>query len=309
VTRRSLPARWFCLGMAALLAGMAGVGCTSTPSRPSFERPEPMPTALETTQRFNARVSRLDRIWASAVITLRTPKESGGTRLDQAEGYLQIEQPDRTSLSIMKLGETYFYMGSDERGYWWLDRSDSSRRIGLYGLHEEATPEIVASLGLPVHPQELLELFAVTPLPSGVEGSRRVAVAWDESLGLLRVETPARWGSRIAWLDPILFSPQRTELRDERGNVRAVCEMGRYASVPVRGDGRVPPKMASQYRVEFPGTEARATLELYGLTNKPISERAFDFPGLVEAYDIEEVYLLRPDGAMRLGPDPDAEDS
>lgn len=293
------------LAVCMLGALVSLAGCTTTQTKPKFERPEVMPSYTQTAARFNARVERLDKVWASTVVTIRTPKESGGTRIDQAEGYLQIEQPDKTSLSIMKLGETYFYLGSDDIGYWWLDLSDRERKVALYGLHAEATPAIVAELGLPVHPQELLDLFGLTRLPERTDGENRTsAVApgsteWDEERGMIRVMLPAKWGTRALWLDPVTMAPQRAELRDARGRPRAVCEMARYTSVPVRGDGRVPPKIASQYRVEFPASEARATIELYGTMNKPISPRAFDFENLVESYGVDEVILLRPEEAAK----------
>ncbi|MCC7389961.1 MAG: hypothetical protein IT431_14465 [Phycisphaerales bacterium] len=275
---------------AALLLG----GCAST-GGPRFERPAVVPGYPEAAARFNARVARLDRVWSRVNITLRSPGEDGGTSVDRAEGYLQLEQPDKTSLSIMKVGATYFYLGSDAEGYWWLDMSEAEHKTALYGKHAEATPELVAELGLPVHPRELLELFGITPLP--VRGPGEVvepgSVDWDESRGMLRVRTGAMWGQRVVWLDPVTMAPQRVELLGPGGVLRAVCDMGRYISAPVRGDGRVPPKLASQYRVEMPTTGARATLELYGAENKPINARAFDFANLVESYGIDEVYLLR----------------
>ncbi len=303
ICRGGAGVRWVGLIVIAAVAFGGLWGCASPQGGPRFERPEIMPSYAQTATRFNNRVERLDRVWASAVVTIRTPKERGGTRIDQAEGYLQIEQPDKTSLSIMKLGETYFYLGSDEDGYWWLDLSDRDHKVALYGLHAEATPEIVAELGLPVHPQELLDLLALTPLPgpktSGLASSLVApgTVDWDNQRGMLKVTVPATWGTRVLWLDPVTMAPQRTELRDGRGRVRAACDMARYTSVPVRGDGRVPPKMASQYRVEFPASQARATIELYGTMNKPISPRAFDFENLVESYGVDEVILLRSERA------------
>ncbi len=279
---------------AVLFAAVLG-GCATTDG-PRFPRPEVVPSYGQAASRFNARVARLDRVWSRVNLTLRTPKDSGGTNVDRAEGYLQLEQPDKTALSIMKLGETYFYLGSDAEGYWWLDMSDSERKTAIYGLHAEATPELVGQLGLPVHPRELLDLCGITPLPvRGDGGSVEPGAAdWDEKLGMLRIETGAMWGRRVLWFDPVTMAPQRVELRDGRGRVRATCEMGRYISAPVRGDGRVPPKLASQYRVEMPETGVRATLELYGAENKPINPRAFDFDDLVESYGIDEVFALRP---------------
>lgn len=285
--------------LAVLWAAVVLTGCASSRG-PRFPPPEVLPGYDQTAARFNARVERLNRVWARANLTLRSPKESGGTSVDRAEGYLQLEQPDRTSLSVMKLGETYYYLGSDSDGYWWLDLSDRDHKTALYGRHAEATPELVAELGLPVHPRELLDLFAITPLPVRTEGELAPpgAVDWDAGLGMLRVVSPAMWGERVVWFDPVTLAPQRVELRDGRGRARATCELSRYISAPVRGDGRVPPKLASQYRVEMPATGVRATLELYGAENKPINPRAFDFADLVESYGVDEVFLLRPTGAV-----------
>lgn len=284
------------LAAIAVFASVALLGGCQATQGPKFERPAVVPTYAETASRFNARVARLDRVWSRVNITLRSPKESGGTSVDRAEGYLQLEQPDKTSLSIMKVGATYFYLGSDSDGYWWLDMSDGEHKTALYGRHSEATPELVAELGLPVHPRELLELFGITPLPVRAAGDvvDPGVVDWDEARGMLRVRTGAMWGHRVLWLDPVTMAPQRVELLGKDGGVRAECDMGRYISAPVRGDGRVPPKLASQYKVVMPPTGSRATLELYGAENKPINARAFDFENLVESYGIDEVYVLRP---------------
>jgi hypothetical protein len=278
-----------------VLLGMVMLGGCATHDGPRFPRPEVLQSYDQAASRFNARVERLDRVWSRVNITLRSPKESGGTSVDHAEGHLQIEQPDRTSLSVTKLGETYFYMGSDGEGYWWLDMSDRDRKTALYGRHEDATPELVAELGLPVHPRELLDLFAITPLPVRSEGELVSPgnLDWDDKLGMLRITSPAMWGARVVWFEPVTMAPQRVELRDQRGQTRAICDMGRYISAPVRGDGRVPPKLASQYKVKMPTTGVRVTLELYGAENKPINPRAFDFKGLVESYGIDEIFLLR----------------
>lgn len=264
-------------------------GCQTT--EPA-SRPETLPAFGAAAERFNRRIERLDTLWARANLTLRSPKESGGTSVDRAEGHLQVRLPFETALTVEKLMETYLHFGSDETAYWWIDLMDSDRRIAIVGLHAEATPELVEELGLPVHPLELLDLFAVTPVPRDRGGS----VDWDAGRGLLIVETDGMWGPRRLWLDSVTFAPQRVELIGEDGEVRAISELARYRSVPVRGDGRVPPKMASQYRISLPRTGSRLTLELYDPENRPLKDVPFDFVKLVEAYGVDEVLRLRPGG-------------
>lgn len=96
------------------------------------------------------------------------------------------------------------------------------------------------------------------------------------------------------WLDPVTLAPHRVELTDEAGELRASCDMSRFIAAPVRGDGRVPPKLASKYQISMPRQQASLTMELYGAENKPIDPRAFDFAALVESYGVDEIYRLRP---------------
>ncbi len=274
-----------------LLAGM--VGCASVRHDGSSGvklKPPPatMPEYVDIAKRFNRRIARLNRIWSRANLTLKYTDDTGKKNVDRAEGYVQLIQPDKTAISVNKLGETYFYFGSNATGYWWLDLSDSSDKVALFGTHAKATPQRVALLGLPVHPLELLDLFAITPLPDQANAG---TVSWDGLAGQFVVEVPALWGHRKMWLHTQTLAPQRVELIGRDGSVRATAKLERYISVPVVGDGRVPPKMASRYRIELfmPGKPSRSTkliLELYGTTNKDMSARAFDLGQLIKAYGV-----------------------
>lgn len=270
-------------------------GCASVQG-PKVARPEVLPGYDQVADRFDVRVDRLSRVWSRVNLTLRSPREKGGTSVDRSEGHIQIELPDRTAVTVEKLMDVYLYFGSDAVGYWWIDLTDGDRKTALYGRHDEATPALVAELGLPVHPRELLDLIAITPLPKRGKGAVVApgTVDWDADRGLLRVVVPAMWGTRTLWLDPVTMAPHRVELRDGAGAERASCEMSRPISVPVRGDGHVPPKLASRYQVSMPATGASLTMELYGAENKPIDPRAFDFKALVESYGVDEIYRLRP---------------
>lgn len=264
--------------------------CGPGPKPQIVTRLEPAPGYDEVAARFNMRVERLARLWSRVTLTLKTQREGGGIDADHAEGHLQLELPDRTALSVTKLGEVYFYFGSDENGYWWIDLSDRDRRVALVGRHDEATPEIVEELGIGVHPRELLDLVGVTPLGP----DRNAGVRWSDDGRELIVTCRGLWGSRRVWLHPETYAPRRVELVGPGGEVRAACEMSRYQSVPVRGDGRVPPKVATRYRVELPVSVATLAMQLYGMENRELSPRAFDLRALCKAYGVDEVIELVP---------------
>ena len=285
-----------CVALGIGLGGCAEHNRAAHPDATTMKpAPATMPSYVQIAQRFDTRVARLNRVWSRVNLTLRQTKESGKQSVDRAEGYLQLIQPAKTALSVNKLGETYFYFGSDEKGYWWLDLSDTAHKVALYGTLAMATPARVGALGLPVHPRELLDLLAITPLPES--GS----VSWDGLAGQFVVRTAGaggawgdggEWGDRKVWLEKQTLAPRRVELLDRNGSVRAMSTFEKYISVPVKGDGHVPPKMASRYRINLPGEGVELILELYGATNKAMSDRAFDFAELVDAYGVDEIIDL-----------------
>lgn len=273
------------LGASALLGGCARSTTPGPEVGPGTLKP---PAYSEVASAFNQRVELLHRLWARTTLIVEQPDpdDPGGRLRDQAEGHLQLERPDRFALSVMKLGDIYFYLGSNEERYWWIDRL-SEERIALFGRHARATPERAELLGIPIHPLDMMDLLGVTPLPddSGtpIGPTTEGRVAWAES-GLLSVEVPARWGSRRVVFDPATYEPVRVEMLDSTGAVSLVSELSRYNPIRVRGRGLPGPGVARRAVIEAPRHGATLTIDLYEPENKEISEQAFSFEALVRAY-------------------------
>jgi hypothetical protein len=86
------------------------LGACATP-----ERPPPRAlgiTAEDVLEAHNARAAALDRLWARASVQV-TGADENGRLSEQAEGHLQIDQPDRVALSLGKLGKVQLYLGSN----------------------------------------------------------------------------------------------------------------------------------------------------------------------------------------------------
>ncbi|MCE7971564.1 MAG: hypothetical protein DYG93_07870 [Leptolyngbya sp. PLA2] len=294
-------ASWSAAAMLLCLLCLLG-GCATNSETQRIER-GPAPRYADVAVRYNQTADRLDRVWSRITVSVRSPTGKGGREtVEQAEGHLLIRRPNDLALSVNKLGETYFYLGSNEGFYWWIDLTDRSRRYALVGLHDLATPETSLEFGVPVHPRELVELFAITPLPMpeapGVGPAAPPGwTRWSDDGRLLGVILPSRWGTRRMWLDPDTYEAAMVELLGEDGEPIAVSTLSRYDYVPVRGDGRVGPRMAMMIRVDVPDAETTITLRLFEPENREVSDRAFDLERLLRDFRVAEVFSLdeRPD--------------
>ena len=312
----------------ATLAAFASLllpGCASTPDAPDapvVTQPQrsALPSYAEVAGAQNRRVADLDKVWAAASALVTYQDQDGQVRTEQAEGYLQIIQPDRVALSLGKqiTSEVYFYLGSNATHYWWFDRLDPERKIAYVGTHEMASPERAASLGAPVHPLDLLDLIGITALPGAVEVGRdpeppeRAAangvereeregiepspppgarVGWSPDGRHVLVDVPARFGTRRMWFDPATMLPRRVELLDSRGRVSVASVLERDVLVEVRGDSRRRPLMAENIDVTIPGTPIRIRLLLDRIENRQERQSAapFDLERLLRAYPVDRV--------------------
>jgi len=260
-------------------------GCT-TPD-PIFDPETPLPTHEEVLAGQREAVRGLERLWARAVVQVDGADAAGNELKEQAEGVLQVIPPDRLALSLGKLGDTLLYLGSNEERYWWFDLLDSDRRIAVIGRHELVTPEKAATLGVPVHPLDLVELLAITPLSEGSE-----VLGWDTS-GRVIVEHPTRWGSRRIWLDPIDWKAWRVELLDEAGEQLASAELSDHARASVAGDALTSPWVAGRLEVRAAGFDGEVRVSLYDQQNRRIRDIAFDLGRLAnDVYKINAVHDL-----------------
>ena len=232
---------------------------------------------------WNERVDGLDRLWARAVVRVEGNDAAGKRLSEQAEGHLQIVQPDDLALSLGKVGETRLHLGSDGERYWWLDSIDPDHAVALVGRHDQVTLEKAAALGLPVHPLDLIELLGITELPAK---GRSVGGSKDGKLAVFNV--PARWGSRWVWVDPATFEPRKIALADEDLNVLAEAELEKYAIVRIDGDATRHPEVATRVIVRTPAFDGFVRMTLYEPRNRSISAKAFDLGSLLKRYGIEE---------------------
>jgi len=277
---------------AVLLVAMtaAVVGCRSGGTK----RPSPMSDELITQiiESHNERVGSIDRLWARVSVRIKGTDARGGGFEEQGEGHLQVTRPDQVSLTIGKLGETYFAYGSNNDRYWMFDLSDSDRRIALVGAIENLTPNRADEIGLSVHPGDLISSLGIEP----IDPERIVATRWDEESARIVISVPSRWGVTEYWFDPDRGLPGLVRSLDEQGELIADSELSRYKGL--LGDQRRASGVLVPGKVEISRGGAGAKngdfvrIELSEPSQRAIKGMVYNPDRLVRAYRIHEIVDL-----------------
>jgi hypothetical protein len=242
---------------------------------------------------YNERVTPLDRLWARTVIRVWFKNQEGQPQQEQLEGHLQFMRPDRLLLTFDKVGNTYAALGSNEKQYWWIEtRGDKQAWVGE---NAKATPELIAKLGLPVHPLNFIELLGITPLPSAASAGADAQVAWSEDGRFLVVTAPGRLGLRRLWLDPERWLPMRTEVLGSGGEVAIGADLSKYQPVAVRSPNpNWTPEVPSELEAVQPRDSLRVRMTIFDpetAGSRP-KATAFDLDRLLKLLDVNQVQQL-----------------
>jgi hypothetical protein len=252
----------------------------------------------------NQRVADLGRLRTPVTLVIDSPDPAEGEpdrrRRDQLEGNLQLIQPSNVSLRVDKVSQTLFVLGSNENRYWWIEFTDPRR--AFVGGMSLATPAKVARFGLALHPLDLLEMAAITPLSAGATGG------WDRSRGgeggVLRVRdrlasegfaaaNAVAWGWRELLIDPTTLQARAVWLLSPEGRAIAWSELDRYVEVPVDGKGRSAARIASRIRAVVFTEQGNTVLDMSLSQPENAGNRIrtgqFDLDRVLDTYEVAEV--------------------
>lgn len=251
--------------MLAVFGILTGVGCQSSPSKPAPGTKtapivKPLPAVASVVHAQNERVRGLDTLWAR--ISLRVDGKLANATLnkEEAEGYLQVVLPYKVAVSINKLGNTYFYLGSNDALYWWFDLTGDQR--AFVGRHASATPQTVDRFGVPVHPLDLIELMAITPVPAIGQPGSPERLHWSTDGSLLWYDVPARGSTKRVLVDPTSLLPVMVELLDGSGKVVVRSELSKYVAFASRSVPGANPSIASRCVIKVPRQDLTITINL-----------------------------------------------
>lgn len=252
----------------------------------------PAPSITTVVDAQNKRVDGLNTLWSR--ISLRVDGKLANAKLnkEEAEGHLQIVLPNKVAVTINKVGNTYFYLGSNDDVYWWLDLTEEKR--GYFGRHAVATTETVDRFGIPVHPLDLIELMAITPVPEDdLESEPAPVVRWSSDGKLLWYDVPARGSTKRVFVDPKTYLPVMVELLDGNAKVVVRSELSRYVSFQSRSKPTASPSIPSRCVLTVPRTDLTITINLNDPEGRAPKDIAFDFKRLAtELYPVNTLVDL-----------------
>lgn len=263
---------------------LTGVGCQSSPAKtPAAAQPalvKALPPVAEVVQAQNERVHGLDTLWARISLRVDGRLANANLNKEEAEGYLIVGLPRKVAVLINKLGNTYFYLGSNDELYWWFDLSGDKR--AYFGRHANATAETVDRFGIPVHPLDLIELMAITPIPAIGEAGSPEKLHWSTDGSLLWYDVPARASTKRVLIDPKSFLPVMIELLDKSGKVVVRSELSKYVAFASRTVPGANPSIPSRCIIKVPRQDLTITISVNDPDGRKPNADAFDFVKLLK---------------------------
>jgi len=274
-------------GMVLAIVCAVGVGCSPAGKGRTRVVNDVLIDALIVTH--NERVAQIDRVWARVSVRIKGIDARGDGFEEQGEGHLQVTQPEAVSLTIGKLGETYFAYGSTDERYWMFDLSDSDRRVALVGAVENLSPERAAEIGLSVHPGDLISSLGIEPIdPALVIDSR-----WELEEELVVISKPSRWGVSEYWFDPSTGLVMWVVSLDRDGERIAATELSRYKPLLDEQRRATDVKVPGKVEITRAGLSGEfVRIELSEPSQRLIKPMVYNPDRLVRAYRIHETIDL-----------------
>ncbi|HYC99772.1 MAG TPA: hypothetical protein VEB22_00965 [Phycisphaerales bacterium] len=263
----------------------------------------PGPPYAEVAARYNANAAHLHQLFAPVTVRLEYDDKEGNRRTDQGEGRLQIIQPDHLAMSVGKVGETFFRLGSDSQRYWWFDLSGKTR-VMFIGDHANYARSHARRVGVVVAPLDLVRLLGIVPLPK--TGQTQMS-ADGRSVGIVTEldGTAGSVGRQRTWIDPATALPTKIELFNAAGECELVADLSNPDSVEIT-DSAVRPRVNTRVRIAHTGSNSLITLDLSDMQDGVgrMVPQAFDPTVLAKQLRAEKIYDLDAPAADPLPPAP-----
>jgi hypothetical protein len=202
--------------------------------------PPDMDAVIALIEAHNRRLELLTRFWAGGVIEFRWVDDEGKEHFEpQVNARLWLDLPRRTALRAAKMDEVLFWLGSDPEHYWMFDLM-GEETVLYVGRHAERPDD--ARNPLMVRPLSLVDLLGLAPIPvpeaDGVSAEASGWFSFDADRDACVITAQGAGGPIRVFLDRGTGLPMRVETLSREGEVLLFSELGRYASVPIRGVAR-----------------------------------------------------------------------
>ncbi|HLO41070.1 MAG TPA: hypothetical protein VK176_08610 [Phycisphaerales bacterium] len=244
----------------------------------------PLPAASDLVRVHNAGVEHLDRLWARTELRLRGVDKDGNTIDETAEGHFQFIALGNVSLTVNKVGETYFCLGANEIFYWWMDLRKP--RNALLGRIDRATPKTVERFGVPVHPLDLIDLLGILPIE--LDEPANAPLAWSRDGTEAELQLAGRWGPRIFSFEVPSGSLRGVRLLDASGRIVCQSRIEKTERVSFRDDPSLIAQAPTRLVISIPASQMEITIVMHDPQNRgsAMKDAPFRPELLLKAYNI-----------------------
>ena len=281
----------------AVLCCLPG-GCAG---RRSFETQLHSPADLLAT--YNARAEKVQRLWARVDVTIWQTGEDGRRQREQGDGIVAYQKPDELALALGKLGDTWYWLGSNAQRFWWFDLNpqDDRPNTAYVGRHEDLDSTNARS-GVLLPPRQLIELLGITTLPAAAEQVAVEPVRGREQTAVT-FRVPVTFGGRPAFqqirVGTITSHPMSIEFIDTDGQLLASAQLGGYKPLPTPGAPLGAwPAVPTRITALLPehGVELKIVVDSPSLTSEEekFSDAMFDFDAIRADKKPQEVKTFSP---------------
>ena len=262
-----------------LCVWMGAVGCKTRQS--ALNPSGPPPSYAEVVERYNQNLMPLEQFWARSVVAMRWVDEDGRRQFEQGEGHFMFRGDQHTALTLGKVGQIVFWIGSDGERVWMIDRHSDPSVTYIQPAERGGWS------GLPVNlaPTDVLVLMGLRPIRATTGQTR-----YED--GLLVVEPdPGAEGQVIRlMLDSSSRMPLRLDILDAQGEVRASCLMADHDQVRVEGYAVGDwPRIPMRYVMEIQGQDASISMSFDGADPSRVGDRSFSLQSLMRAFPTDDV--------------------
>jgi hypothetical protein len=176
-----------------------------------------------------------------------------------------------------------FEIGSNDERYWVIVRGEQDTMWwGSYANLDRVDPKEI-----PVRPDLVLEVLGVQSIATDLLRQPAPVMRFnndaDAYMLVWNVQLPDRWAAqKEIWYDRQTKLPTLVLLFDENGRIVLRAYLSKHRPIEIEGvPSQEAPKVATSYRLFFPDTGSRMTIDLDDVAlkrNNAPNERSFTFP-------------------------------
>lgn len=246
---------------------------------------------------YNARLARISQFWSRATVEIDWT-DAQGRHFEQGDGPFILRRPAQIALTLGKLGNTLYWIGSDSHRYWYFDLN-SKPTAGHVGLISELDSIDPGSLPIALQPGDLFELLGLVPLPTGAPTRTENQGGKPELIFTHAAGTSANPTSVQVAVDPYTSTARRIRILDKAGKLAVESELDEEY-IPVKLSDQPPaqwPEIPANLRITIPARQTRIKITLTdpvdGKSGK-VQDVQFDFDRLIQILKPARVFQILP---------------